>query len=136
MDRPVDDTQNEKSEAVPFAALPPDFPRPVNLGAVSGAQPKLLMTSYQGRFYAPGCTPPELQERWDVCEDLAQQLAVKSRESKDGKRAHMTETQILDQYLPRLISTKWTSEAEARWVMRRVAALLNWPVPESAVEQA
>ncbi len=114
--------------------IPADFPRPVNLGAVSGAQPKLLVTKYQGRYYAPGCTPPEQQERWSACEDLAQQLAVKSGESKAGKRAHMTEAQILDQYLPRLIATNWTSEAEARWVMRRVAGLLSWPIPESALE--
>lgn len=136
MERPVDYTQEDKSGPHTSPRYLQTSPSRSAWGVLSGAHPKLLMTSYQGRFYAPGCTPPELRERWDVCEDLAQQLAVKSRESKDGKRAHMTETQMLDQYLPRLIATNWTSEAEARWVMRRVAALLNWPVPESAVAQA
>ncbi|CAN7411243.1 hypothetical protein [Duganella sp. LjRoot269] len=126
-----DDGQDE-SEAARFAALPPDFPRPANLGAVSGAQAKFLMTRYQGRFYSPGCTPPELLERWNNCEDLAQQLAVKSIESKTGKRAHMTETEILDQYLPRLIATGWVSEPEAKWVMRRTAELVGWQAPPSA----
>lgn len=122
------------NELEAFNRIPAGFPRPVNLGAVPGAQPKLLMIKYQGRYYAPGCTPPELLERWNICEDLAQQLVVKSRESKVGKRAHMTEVQILEQYLPRLIETHWTSEDEARWVMRRVADLLKWPIPESAAE--
>lgn len=123
-------------ELAELEKIPADFPRPVHLGAVPGAQPKLLVTKYQGRFYAPGCTPPELLERWNICGDIAQQLVVKSRESKEGKRSRMTEVQILDQYLPRLIETKWTAEAEARWVMRRVADLLHWPIPASAAEHA
>ena len=128
---PGDEPQNE-SEAALFTALPPDFPRPSNLGAVPGAQPKFSMSRYQGRFYSPGCSPPELLERWNNCEDLAQQLSVTSIESKAGKRAHMTETEILDQYLPRLVATNWTSEAEARWVIRRTAQLLGWQAPPSA----
>jgi hypothetical protein len=83
------------------------------------------MTQYNRRFYSPGCTPPELWERWDVCEDLAKQLSAKSLESKAGKRAHMSELEILDQYLPRLIATKWTSQQEARWIIRRVAVMLD-----------
>lgn len=123
-----DDTQ--------YAQVPADFPRPGHHGAVPGVQPKLLMTQYKGRFYLPGCTPSELFQRWDVCEDLAKQLSAKSIESKAGKRAGMTELEILDQYLPRLIATRWTSEAEARWVIRRAAALLGWPVPPAAQESS
>ena len=117
-----------------FEEVPIDFPRPLHHGAVSGAHPKLLMTSYNGRFYLPGCTPPELYRRWDACEDLARQLAEKSLESKAGKRSHMSPIEILDQYLPRLIATKWHSEAEMRWVIRRAAAMLDWPVPHAAQE--
>lgn len=51
-----------------------------------------------------------------------------------GKRSHLSEVAILDQYLPRLIATKWTTEAEARWTIRRVAAMLSWPVPPDALE--
>lgn len=132
MDTELDNEQQDEAEAALIAALPVDFPRPVNLSAVSGAQVKFSMTRYRGRFYSPGCTPPELLERWNMCEDLAQQLSVKSIESKAGKRSHMSETEILEQYLPRLIATNWTSEAEARWVIRRTADLLNWQVPPSA----
>lgn len=94
------------------------------------------MTGYNGRFYIPGCTSPEIYERWDVCEDLARQLPAKSFESKAGKRSHVSELEILDQYLPRLIATKWTSEDEARWVIRRAAAILGWQVPPAAQEPA
>ncbi len=128
-----DEQQDEtEKEAALFAALPSDFPRPPNLSSVSGAQEKFSMNCYRGRFYSPGCSPPELLERWDNCEDIAQQLAVKSIESKTGKRAHMSETEILDQYLPRLIATGWVSEPEAKWVMRRTAELVGWQVPPSA----
>lgn len=44
----------------------------------------------------------------------------------------MSEVAILDQYLVRLMQTKWGSDDEMRWVIRRTAALLEWPVPEAA----
>ena len=120
------------SEEVEYANVPSDFPPTVALGALPGAQPKLLVTSYRGKFYLPGCSPPEFYHRWLSCEDIAQELSIKSRESKAGKRSHMPEVAILEQYLPRLIDTHWTSEAEARWVIRRVAELLDWPIPSTA----
>jgi hypothetical protein len=126
------DTRNEDQTD----QIPADFPRPHYPGAVGGAQPKLLMTRYNGCLYAAGCTPPEIAQRLSVCEDLAEQLSAKSLESQAGKRSHMTELEILAQYLPRLIATKWTSEAEARWIIRRVAAMLNWPVPSAAEEHS
>jgi hypothetical protein len=130
----IDENAQNDADAAVQEGPPADFPRPVHLGAVAGAQPKLLMTEYMGRYYSPGCTPPELQERWNMCEDLAEQLVAKSLESKAGKRSHMTETEILAQYLPRLIETKWTSEAEAKWVIRRTGELLEWPLPACAEE--
>jgi len=120
-----------KNDEVEYEKVPSDFPHPVHFGAIPGAQPKLLVTSYQGKFYSPGCTPPELYERWQICELIAQELSIKSNESKIGKRSHMSEPEILEQYFPRLIQTRWTSEAEARWVIRRVAQILNWPDPSS-----
>ncbi len=126
--------QHVDDEDAKYDQVPVDFPRPHHFGAVPGAQPKLLMTRYKERYYVPGCSPPELYESWRICEDLATQLAEKSLESKAGKRAHMSETEILDQYLTRLIQTKWTTEQEARWVIRRIAECLSWPIPASSVE--
>lgn len=117
-----------------YVTVPSDFPRPVHLGSLPGAQPKLLMTKYEGRFYTPGSSPPELFEAWRLCEDLASQLAEKSLESKRGKRSHMSEVEILEQYLHRLIKTRWTTVPEARWTIRRVAALLEWPTPPPSLE--
>ena len=118
-----------------YAQVPADFPRPVHYGAVPGVQPKFLATKYGGRFYSPGSTPPELYERWDICEDLARQFSAKCLKSKAGKRAHLSEVEILDQYLPRLVATGWTSEPEARWIIRRTAAMLQWPEPPSTKEE-
>lgn len=116
-----------------LAQVPADFPRPVHLGAVGGAQQKFLMVQYGGRYHSPGCTPPELFERWDYCEDLARQFCQKCLDNKAGKRAHMTELEILEQYLVRLIDAGWGSDDEMRWVIRRTAELAAWPVPESAI---
>lgn len=44
----------------------------------------------------------------------------------------MPEVDILDQYLTRLIETKWVSGDEAKWVIREAARLLDWPLPGAA----
>lgn len=125
-------TQVELTDVPSRYDVPDDFPRPEIASAIAGYQLKLVLVEYEGKLYLPGGTPPELFVQWDLCEDLAQHLAVKSMESKTGKRAHMSETEILDQYLERLLKTGWGSDNEMRWVIRRVAELLGWPVPETA----
>ncbi len=75
-----------------------------------------------------GCTPPEIYDRWCVCEDLAAQLSAKCLESKAGKRAHLRENEILQQYYLRLIATQWTSVDEAQWIMQKVADRIGWEV--------
>lgn len=113
-------------------SVPDDFPRPQIHSAVAGYQAKLPLVACGGRFYLPGGTPHELHRRWDICEDLAQQFVIKSRECKTGKRAHMSEEEILDQYCVRALKTKWGSDDEMKWVIRRAATLLGWPAPTSA----
>lgn len=113
--------------------VPANFPRPVNLGAVGGAQPKFLATKYEGRYYSPGCTPPELHANWQYCISLVEQFVSACIETKAGKRKGMPEVEILGQYLTRLIQAQWCSEAESRWVIRETATVLGWPVPEAAL---
>lgn len=113
-------------------AVPEDFPRPRQLGAVPGAQTKFLAVKYKGRFYSPGCTPPELHERWQQCMHLVPQFVSSCIETKGGKRKDMSESDILAQYLVRLIESGWVSGDEARWVIREAARLLGWPAPEAA----
>lgn len=132
------DTENDVAQLIDedtmYALIPADFPRRATSGSVSGAQPKVLLRKYKDRFYSTGTTPPEIYERWNFCEELVEQFVPLSKDSKAGKRAHMSEVDILDQYLARLLATGWTSAAEARWVFRRTAAILRWPVPHSAME--
>jgi hypothetical protein len=111
--------------------VPADFPRPRHLGAVPGAQEKILVTKFQGRFYSPGCTPPELYANWQHCVSLVEQFVPACIETKAGKRKAMSEVAILDQYLTRLIETRWCSEAESRWVIFETARLLGWPAPSA-----
>ncbi|MES2126113.1 MAG: hypothetical protein V4463_02485 [Pseudomonadota bacterium] len=114
-----------------YAQVSAGFPRPQSAGAVPGAQPKCLAVEYQGRFYSPGCTPPELHQRWQHCMQYVPQFVTSCIETKKGKRAHMSEADILSQYLTRLIESEWVSDDEARWVIRETARLLGWPAPET-----
>lgn len=127
MDKPTFATLSEAD----YAQVPHDFPHPAHYGTVPGAQPKMLAAQYEGRYYVPGCTPPEIFERWVTCEDLAKQLSTKFTKSKAGKLSHLSETEILNQYLPRLVATKWTTNEEANWIICRAAAILGWPVPNA-----
>lgn len=115
-----------------YVQVPAGFPRPQSAGAVPGAQPKFLAVEYQCRFYSPGCTPPELHQRWQHCMQYVPQFVTSCIETKKGKRAHMSQVKILDQYLTRLIESGWVSADEARWVIRETAKVLGWPMPEAA----
>ena len=115
--------------------VPKDFPLPVYAGAVAGTQPKLLLVRYEdGTYGEPGRSPREIHHNWKYCEEVIEHLRVKSLESAAGKRAHMTQEAILDQYLTRLLATGWMSDAEARWTLRKVAERLGWPTPPGALE--
>lgn len=46
----------------------------------------------------------------------------------------MSEEEILDQYCVRVLKTGWGSDDEMKWVIRRAAAILGWPVPASAAQ--
>lgn len=112
--------------------LPDEFPSPRQVGAVPGAQTKFLAVEYEGRYYSPGCTPPELYDRWQHCLQYVPQFVTSCIETKKGKRKDMPEEDILHQYLTRLIESGWVSADEARWVMRETAKVLGWPTPEAA----
>ncbi|MBB6132647.1 hypothetical protein HD842_000758 [Massilia aurea] len=109
-----------------YEKIPTDFPKTASIGAVPGNQPKFLASLYQGHFYEMGKTPPEVYSRWVICNDLVDQLVSKAFDSKEGKRSHMSEHEILEQYRTRLLATNWTSTAEAEWVITDVAKRLNW----------
>ncbi|SAK42447.1 hypothetical protein AWB77_00454 [Caballeronia fortuita] len=57
--------------------FPDDFPWDVAPVSLSGAQMKLGGRLIDGKFVV-GLTREERAERWDLCEDLAQQLVPKA----------------------------------------------------------
>jgi hypothetical protein len=112
--------------------IPADFPRPGIASSVAGSQPKLAFVESNGEYYVSGCTPLEMLGRWEICEDLVQQFVAKAKSDKAGKRSHLTETEILANYLGRLPDTGWCSFEEARWIIHRTAAILGWLPPKGA----
>jgi hypothetical protein len=64
------------------ALVPADFPIVAAHSSLAGAQPKLALVEFGGRYYQPGASPPEVLNRWEVCEDLARQLAERSLETE------------------------------------------------------
>jgi hypothetical protein len=110
-------------------SVPDDFPREVLLGAVSGKQPKLLVCLVGGRF-SDGLTEVERKERYEACEDLAQQLAEycarkASEHIEWSKEQNLARTER--GMAQKVASGAWkVSNEEQRWIMTRTKALLGW----------
>ena len=119
-----------------FDNVPADFPFSPIAGSVSGTQAKFLAVEFDGKFYLAGCSPADVVARWENCEDLAHQFHDACLRSKAGKRSHMSEAAILDQYLVRLFNAGWVTPEESCWVIRRAAQLLGWPIPERALAKS
>lgn len=103
--------------------IPDDFPRQGPLGAVSGAQAKLLARKIDGRFIS-GPTEEELYARFDNCADLVEQLTAYVRR----KLTSMPGTTV-DDLLPRVrrgVDAKgWdVSGPELDWIFNKVAESL------------
>ncbi|WP_370882092.1 DUF2442 domain-containing protein [Paraburkholderia graminis] len=59
------------------SCIPVDFPQNPTPALLSGTQPKLAGRMIDGRFVV-GLTAEKRWVRWDICEDLAQQLVAKT----------------------------------------------------------
>lgn len=117
-----------------YAEVPADYPYHSMHGAVSGCQPKLLLTSStNGKFYAPGNTPHERWHDWQYSFKLASAMAQKCLESKVGKRAHMSEAEIILQYYLRAVKAngRYGTEEQLKWTFTQIARTLGWPLPEA-----
>ena len=104
--------------------VPEDFPRGTTAATVPGAQLKLSARRINGRFVV-GLTPEELYERWDICEDLARQLAARTRrQQEDG---HITDINAFYQDTERRVRAQpWgLSSAEVDWLMKRTRELVS-----------
>jgi len=116
-----------------YAEVPADYPYHPIHGAVAGYQPKLLLTSSaNGKFYTPGNAPHERWHDWRYSAALASAMIQKCLESKAGKRAHMSEAEIILQYYLRAVASngRYGTEEQLKWTFTQVAKNLGWPLPE------
>lgn len=70
----------------------------------------------------------ELRQRYELCEDLAQQL------TEPGRHIHfdlgLTQDEVFDRLHAGLAGDdSGVSNAEAAWVIKRLAELLDWTLP-------
>ncbi len=90
--------------------------------------------SFIALFVEPGRIKPnasraEIQQRYEFCEDLASMLTetAQSRLWELG----ITEADVLARIHGGLLAGEaGVNEAEARWVLRRLAELLGWESPQ------
>src|SRR6266702_3369203 len=104
--------------------VPADFPWDPTPALLSGTQPKLAGRLIEGRFVV-GLTAEERYIRWDMCEDLAQQLVPKTL--KDAAKYHQHSRDVTLKRMRRAIEGKrWTEGLETDWLMQRLRFLLGW----------
>lgn len=95
-----------------------------------------IPTSFMALFVPPGRTRPligqrEMAARYELCEDMAQLLT--EQVANQPFQLGITEDLALERCLQGLLtSPEVLGEAEARWVVCRLAELLQWPLPASA----
>lgn len=109
--------------------VPDDFPREPPAVSLAGSQPKVAVRSVDGK-HRVGLTDDELLERYDACEDLAQQLASycarKASEHPSWTR-DLNLARARDGLSRKVTSGLWdVSTSEQSWVMARVQMLLGW----------
>ena len=112
--------------------MAPRPPSPSGFSSEDGNQ-ILIPPSFSSLFVPPGRLKPtlgarEMAARYELCEDMAQLLTEQAAHQQF--QLGITEDLALDRCLQGLLSTPdVVSEAEARWVVCRLAELLNWPLP-------
>ena len=89
--------------------------------------------SFMALYVPPGKIKPplgqrEMAARYELCEDMAQLLTEQAANLQF--QLGITEDLALERCLQGLLATPDVLiETEARWVVCRLAELLNWPLP-------
>jgi hypothetical protein len=92
--------------------------------------------SFLALYVPPGKVKPllnarDMAARHELCEDMAQLLTEQA--ATQQFQLGITEDLTLERCLQGLLATpEVLSEAEAHWVVCRLAELLHWPLPEWA----
>lgn len=104
--------------------VPDDFPRGSAAATVPGSQPKFLARKIGGRFVV-GLTEDELYARWYYCEDLAQQLAARTRRKMASGLVPDLEA-FYQETERRVRGQGWdVNENEVQWLMKRARLLAD-----------
>ena len=96
----------------------------------------LIPPSFAALYVPVGKSKPsigrdEMAARYELCEDLAQLLTEQA--ANQQFQLGITEDLALERCLQGLLTTPdVVSELEARWVICRLAELLQWPLPDWA----
>lgn len=104
--------------------VPTNFPWDPTPALLSGTHPKLAGRMIDGRFVV-GLTAEERWVRWDMCEDLAQQLVAKTLQDAAKHPQHSSEV-TLNRMRRAIEGKKWTARVETDWLMERLRSLLGW----------
>ena len=114
-----------------YPGVPHDFPIAAIPSAISGAQPKMALIAEGGRFYAPGTSPSEVLEAFELCEDLVSQMLpyCQRKLTAFGGDQEATAKAVLKG----LLAKHWCSDAQCVWIMRKTAQTLGWSLPDSAL---
>jgi len=104
--------------------VPDDFPHDGTPASLAGSQPKLAGRIINGKFVV-GQTMEERFGRWDVCEDLAQQL-VRSGTKDAATHPEYSHEKVLQRVRRSVEGTGWCSVVETDWLMHRLRTLLGW----------
>lgn len=98
--------------------IPEDFPRGFNAATIPGTQAKFLARKI-GEKYIVGPSQEELYDRWDYCEDLAQQLAARTLRKQAAGLISDLDT-FYKETEHRVRGQGWDlSEDEVQWMMKR-----------------
>ena len=114
--------------------IPPDFPSNNYSSSLSGAQPKMALVEVDGKYYAEGNTPDQQRERYLICEDLAEQGSAYCKRKIEEGVVPDCSAALLRMYTG-IKDKGWCTDAQYRWIGRRVAALNNWTVPKLFLEE-
>jgi hypothetical protein len=108
-------------------AVPDDFPRQPWPGALAGAQPKLLVRRIGDRLIS-GLTEQELFARYEMCEDLARQLAPYTQRKmaeNPGWSLDETLSKVGAAAAHKVQRGQWDlSSDELTWLQKRIRQLL------------
>jgi hypothetical protein len=80
----------------------------------------------------PGGTAFNRCLNWNICEELALHLASECAQAHADMDRSARPIDVLLKSYRRIEALGWGEPPLLRWVVRRVAALLNWPVPDIA----